>query len=81
MSPATARTSGSSPVPPDLAPGRRSGAVLAWALVSRRDETRESVLATIEVLTSDPERHGLDDDGIWLPAADPFRRSAEPTVR
>jgi DNA-binding transcriptional LysR family regulator len=45
-----------------------------WALVSRRDETRASVLAAIEALTPDGERHGLDDEDVWLPADDPFRR-------
>jgi len=48
--------------------------------VSRRDDTRPAVRATIETLTRTIGPLGLDRDGVWLPAYDPFRvsRSAGP---
>lgn len=62
-------------VPPDL--HRRTvvdpAPYWTWALVSRRDETREAVRATVETLTRDVGGPGLDDDAAWLPAGDPFR--------
>ncbi|WP_440104943.1 LysR family transcriptional regulator [Streptosporangium sp. H16] len=65
----------SAPVPPDL--HRRTvvdpAPYWTWALVSRRDETRKAVLATVETLTRDVGGLGLDDEGAWLPAGDPFR--------
>ncbi|MEU8225066.1 LysR family transcriptional regulator [Kribbella sp. NPDC048915] len=44
--------------------------VWTWALVSRRDEQRPAVLATIEALTRDVKVE-FDPDA-WLPADDPF---------
>ncbi|MER5642951.1 LysR family transcriptional regulator [Streptosporangium sp. NPDC002524] len=65
------------PVPPDL---RRRAVVdpapyWTWALVFRRDETREAVRATVETLTRDVGGLSLclDDDTAWLPPGDPFR--------
>jgi len=51
-----------------------------WALVSRRGETRPAVRATVDVLTRTIGPLGLDADGVWLPACDPFRvnRPADP---
>ncbi|GAA3414127.1 hypothetical protein [Streptosporangium vulgare] len=62
-------------MPPDL---RRRAVVnpapyWAWALVFRRDETREAVRATVETLTGDVGGLGLDTDTAWLPPGDPFR--------
>jgi hypothetical protein len=48
-----------------------------WALVSRRRENRPAVRATIEVLTRTIGPLGLEADGVWLAAGDPFR--AQPT--
>jgi hypothetical protein len=45
--------------------------VWTWALVSRRDEQRPAVLATIDALTRDVKVEF--DPGAWLPADDPFR--------
>jgi hypothetical protein len=39
--------------------------------VSRRDETRAAVLATIAALTADAGSFGLDTGTPWLPADDP----------
>jgi DNA-binding transcriptional LysR family regulator len=49
-----------------------------WYLVSRADETRSSVRATIEALAGDvdPGSLGLDGPGGWLPPTDPYRASA-----
>ncbi|WP_372662973.1 hypothetical protein [Amycolatopsis kentuckyensis] len=57
------------PAPPDLArrPVGGPAPFWTWSLVSRRDETRAPVLATIEALTRDV---GSPDLG-WLPADDP----------
>jgi DNA-binding transcriptional LysR family regulator len=59
------------PVPPDL--GRRPvvdpAPVWTWSLVSRRDETRPPVHATIAALTRDVG--SLDLATGWLPADDP----------
>jgi DNA-binding transcriptional LysR family regulator len=71
-----------SPVPPDLVrrPVVDPTPYWTWALVSRRHETRPAVRATIEVLTRTIGSLGLDADGVWLPAGDPFRvsRPADP---
>lgn len=70
------------PVPPDLVrrPVIDPVPYWTWALVSRRRETRPAVRATIEVLTRSIGPLGLDTEGVWLPAGDPFRisRSADP---
>ena len=59
------------PVPPDLARRAVTGPapLWTWSLVSRRDETRAPVLATIAALTRDVG--GLDLDTGWVPADDP----------
>jgi DNA-binding transcriptional LysR family regulator len=49
-----------------------------WALVSRRDETRTAVQATVEALTHDVGGLSLDAGRAWLPPGDPFR-AAGPT--
>jgi DNA-binding transcriptional LysR family regulator len=66
------------PVPPDLAPRPVVDPTpfWTWALVSRRDETRIAVRATIEALTRDVGALGLDADMAWVPAGDPFRVTA-----
>jgi len=48
-----------------------------WSLVSRRDEARSSVRATIRALTEGvgPETSGLTDPDGWLPPGDPFHVS------
>jgi len=43
-----------------------------WSLVWRRGETNAAVLAVIEALTSDAAA-AVDDESVWLPAADPHR--------
>ncbi|MEA5367663.1 LysR family transcriptional regulator [Amycolatopsis sp., V23-08] len=61
------------PIPPDLA--RRE--IVAptpfwtWSLVSRQDETRAPVLATIAALTADVGGLGLETGTPWLPSDDP----------
>ncbi|GII30172.1 LysR family transcriptional regulator [Planotetraspora mira] len=62
-------------LPPDLHLRRvvNPAPYWAWALVSRRDETRRAVQATVEALTHDVGRLSLDDDRAWLPTGDPFR--------
>jgi DNA-binding transcriptional LysR family regulator len=69
------------PVPPDLS--RREvvepSPFWTWSLVSRRDETRAAVLATIAALTADVGTLGLDTGTSWLPADDPHA-TATPTV-
>ena len=63
------------PVPPDLVqrPVVNPSPYWTWSLVSRRDETRTAVRATIEALTHDVGSFGLDADTAWIPAADPHR--------
>ena len=62
------------PVPPDLVqrPVINPAPFWTWALVSRRDETRTAVRATIEALTHEIGSLDLDVDTAWLPAGDPF---------
>ena len=57
------------PVPPDLArrPVTGPAPFWTWSLVSRRDEPRAPVRATIEALTRDVGSPDLE----WLPADDP----------
>ena len=70
------------PVPPDLAqlPVVRPSPYWTWSLVSRRDEARAGVLATIDALTREVGSLGLDADTAWLPADDPHRptRTVDP---
>jgi DNA-binding transcriptional LysR family regulator len=68
------------PVPPDLTqrPVVDPAPYWTWALVSRRDETRTAVRATIEALTRDVGTLGLDSEPAWIPAGDPFRATAAP---
>lgn len=70
------------PVPPDLMhrPVVDPAPYWTWALVSRRDETRATVRATVEALTRDVGPLGLDAEAAWIPAGDPFRAtgSADP---
>ncbi|WP_034260757.1 LysR family transcriptional regulator [Actinospica robiniae] len=67
------------PMPQGLA--RRSVAGPApywpWYLVSRQDEARPSVLATIRALTDgvDAAALELEDPDSWLPSMDPYRSS------
>ena len=69
------------PVPSDLAarPVVDPAPYWTWALVSRRDETRIAVRATIEALTRDFVSLDLESDAVWLPPRDPFRVT-EPAV-
>ena len=62
------------PIPPDLVqrPVVNPAPYWTWALVSRRDETRTAVRATVEALTRDVGTLGLDTDQVWLPDGDPF---------
>jgi len=62
------------PVPPDLVrrPVVDPAPYWTWALVSRRSETRPAVNAAVEALTCAVGPLGLDGDGVWLPACDPF---------
>jgi hypothetical protein len=62
------------PVPSDLVrrPVVNPSPYWTWSLVSRRDETRAAVRATIEALTRDLGQLDLDLDTAWLPAGDPF---------
>jgi hypothetical protein len=62
-------------VPPDLVhrPVVDPAPYWTWALVSRHHETRPAVRAAVEALTRTVGSLGLDADGVWLPAGDPFR--------
>lgn len=64
------------PLPPDLV--RRQvidpSPYWTWSLVSRRDESRKAVHATVEVLTRDLA--SLDLETAWLPSGDPYRKAA-----
>ncbi|HEY3751753.1 MAG TPA: LysR family transcriptional regulator [Pseudonocardiaceae bacterium] len=64
-------------VPPDLArrPVVRPTPYWTWSLVSRRDETRTAVLATVDALTRNVGP--LDLAGAWLPADDPYRSGGD----
>jgi hypothetical protein len=65
-------------VPSDLVqrPVANPSPYWTWSLVSRRDETRTAVRATIEALTHDVGPLGLDADAAWVPAGDPYRVTA-----
>ena len=69
------------PLPPDLAhrPVVHPSPYWTWSLVSRRDETRTAVRATIEALTHDIGSLGLDAESTWIPAGDPYRQG-QPTA-
>jgi DNA-binding transcriptional LysR family regulator len=62
-------------LPPDLVqrPVVNPSPYWTWSLVSRRDETRTAVRATIEALTHDVGLLGLDADTAWIPPGDPYR--------
>ncbi|GAA1142829.1 LysR family transcriptional regulator [Kribbella jejuensis] len=51
--------------------------IWTWALVSRQDETRPAVLATIDALTADVTVD-YDPEKDWLPSDDPFRDVTRP---
>jgi DNA-binding transcriptional LysR family regulator len=65
------------PLPPDLArrPVARPKPYWTWSLVTRHDETRTTVQAVVEALTSgiSPDSLGLDNESAWLPATDPHK--------
>jgi len=67
------------PLPPDLVarPVVSPSPYWTWSLVSRREETRTSVRATVEALTYDIGALGLDADSTWIPAGDPYRMGPE----
>ena len=44
-----------------------------WSLVWRRDEASPAVRAVIDEFTRDAPELAVDDEGTWLPAADPHR--------
>lgn len=44
-----------------------------WSLVWRRDEDNPAVRAVIDAFTRDVGDFGVHDDGVWLPADDPYR--------
>jgi hypothetical protein len=44
-----------------------------WSLVWRRDEDNPAVRAVIDEFTCGAPELGVDDEGTWLPAADPHR--------
>ena len=48
-----------------------------WSLVWRRDEQSPAVRAVVDRFTRDAPR--LDDEGAWLPAADPHRSTGTRT--
>jgi DNA-binding transcriptional LysR family regulator len=66
------------PVPSDLVmrPVVNPAPYWTWALVSRRDETRIAVRATIEALTRDVDSLDVTSGAVWLPPGDPFRVTA-----
>ena len=48
-------------------------AIWTWSLLCRESETRPAVLAAVDALTRDVADLGIHEDGIWLPADDPYR--------
>lgn len=50
-------------------------AVWTWSLLCRENETRSAVLAAVDALTRDVTDLGIQEDGIWLPKDDPYRRN------
>jgi DNA-binding transcriptional LysR family regulator len=61
------------PLPPDLTqrPIVAPSPFWTWSLVSRRDEARTVVRATVDALARDVGPLGLDTPAAWLPADDP----------
>ena len=49
-----------------------------WSLVWRRGEDSPAVHAVIDEFTRDVGELGVDDEGVWLPAADPHRPHSSP---
>ena len=70
---------GIAPPPPDLAirPIVDPAPYWAWFCVARADETRDAVLAVLDVLTTDAASLGLDST-TWTSAADPYRQAPVP---
>lgn len=66
---------GEGPLPPGLAARPVVGPTpfYCWFVVSRQDETRAAVLATVDALAVAPHALGLDEPTAWLPADDPSR--------
>jgi DNA-binding transcriptional LysR family regulator len=50
-----------------------------WSLVWRHDDDNPAVRAVIDEFTRDAPGLGLDDEAMWLPAADPHRPSGTRT--
>lgn len=63
------------PLPPDLVqrPVIDPEVLWTWWLVRRAGEVRATVLAAAEAITRDVGDLGLDREGVWLSAHDPFR--------
>jgi len=70
-----------SPLPTDLVrhPIVSPRPYWTWSLVFRRDEHRPTVGAVIKALTDGLGDLGLNDDTVWLPADDPYRRGGSIT--
>jgi DNA-binding transcriptional LysR family regulator len=49
-----------------------------WSLVWRRGEDNPAVRAVIDEFTRDVGELGVDDEGVWLPPADPHRPHSRP---
>ncbi|GIH15813.1 LysR family transcriptional regulator [Rugosimonospora africana] len=60
-------------LPPDLAqrPIVDPAPLWNWFLVSRRDETRAAVRASVAALTRQVDVPGTGEAGVWVPASDP----------
>lgn len=43
------------------------------SLVWRRNQMNSLVDNVIDAFTADVDRSGLDEEGVWLPAVDPYR--------
>jgi len=69
----------STALPPDLVqrPVVNPSPYWTWSLVSRHDENRTTVRATIEILAHDVGSLGLDADTAWVPAGDPYRATGK----
>ena len=67
------------PLPPDLVarPVVSPSPYWTWSLVSRREETRASVRATVEALTHTIGPLALEPGSAWIPAGDPYRTGRE----
>ncbi len=62
-------------LPPDLTvrPVQAPVPYWTWALVWRRDDTRDAVRAAVAALAGDAGLLGLDAGDVWLPPGDPFQ--------